>query len=166
MEVTLAQAYYPEKPILHRLMELYLFEFSRYTLDDIGPDGLYGYYYFDRYWTEPTRRPFLIRVGPKLAGFVLVRLEAESLLDPKNRANHIAEFFVLPNYRHKGVGTQAAFLAFDLFRGKWEVAQIPENALAVTFWRHVIAAYTGGRYVHYELDNERWQGTLQTFDNG
>ena len=43
---------------------------------------------------------------------------------------------------------------------------MPGNQAALAFWRRVIGAYTGGRFVEHELHDERWHGTLQCFDNG
>ncbi len=46
----------------------------------------------------------------------------------------------------RGIGRLAAFAAFDMFRGLWEVNEIPSNARAIAFWRSVISEYTSGRF--------------------
>jgi predicted acetyltransferase len=52
------------------------------------------------------------------------------------------EFFVMKKYRKSGVGKQTAFYLFDLFPGKWEVAQIKANIPARKFRMKVISDYT------------------------
>ena len=61
-----------EKEILKNLMEKYRYEFSQYDDLDTNNLGLYGYDYFDNYWTENNRFPFFIKVNNKLAGFIMI----------------------------------------------------------------------------------------------
>ena len=49
-------------------MELYQFETSVYENEDVGPLGLYPYRYFDHYWTEEGRHPFLVRCDALVEG--------------------------------------------------------------------------------------------------
>ena len=72
MELLVVEASLEQKPVLHRLMQLYLHDSSEFTGDDANPDGVFTYRYFDEYWREPDRFPFLIYCGANLAGFVLV----------------------------------------------------------------------------------------------
>ena len=48
-----------EKEILRNLMEKYRYEFSQYDNLDTNNFGLYGYDYFDYYWTENNRNAVL-----------------------------------------------------------------------------------------------------------
>jgi predicted acetyltransferase len=150
-----------DKSVLQNMLELYLYEFSVYENMDLNEHGLYGYEYLDHYWVEPGRFPFFIRVDGKLAGLVLVSRHA---FLPGNEQS-ISEFFVLRKYRRHGVGSQAARAIFDRFPGKWEVQQEQANEPAQHFWRQVIADYTGGNYNETLLDDERWKGPVQWFDN-
>jgi predicted acetyltransferase len=152
---------YEDKSVLQHLMELYLYDSSEYEDADLNEHGLYGYEYLDPYWTEKTRFPFFIRVDGKLGGFVLVSKHAYL---PGNEQS-ISEFFVLRKYRRRGVGRYAACAIFDRFPGKWEVQQELSNEPAHRFWRTIIAAYTGGAYQETALDDERWKGPVQWFDN-
>ena len=43
--------------------------------------------------------------------------------------------------------------------------QKDENARAIAFWRRVIDRYTGGRFEEDAIDDERWRGPVQRFDN-
>jgi predicted acetyltransferase len=160
-ELELTQATLAERQIVRNLMELYQYETSVYQDEDIGPLGLYLYRYFDHYWTEDGRHPFLIRVSGVLAGFVLVNQHAIVSKLPDTRV--IAEFFILAKFRRSGIGRLVATQLFDMFPGPWEVQEVGRNEAAVAFWRSVIGGYTGGRYHEEVLDNEDWTGPVQTF---
>jgi predicted acetyltransferase len=163
MDVELQPATQADRPVLRQLMELYRHDFSEWDGSDVDEQGFFGSPYLDRCWIEPAGHPFLIRADGKLAGFVL--LSRHSHLMPQSRAMAVAEFFVLRKHRRHGVGRRAAIAAFDRFPGAWEVAQMAENVGAQAFWREVIDSYTGGRYVETVLDDERWRGPIQSFDN-
>jgi predicted acetyltransferase len=75
----------------------------------------------------------------------------------------MTEFFVLRRFRRHGVGLAAAFAAFDLFKGAWEVRQREENVAATTFWRRAIGDYTGGNYEESRWDRSEWTERVQTF---
>ena len=126
-------------------------------------DGVFTYRYFDEYWREPDRFPFLIYCGANLAGFVLVNSHTVVLEQGTGRA--IAEFFVMRKYRRQGVGRRAAFYAFDRFPGLWEVREDTNNLAGQEFWRTIIAEYTGGEYSEKILNTPGWIGPIQTFDN-
>jgi predicted acetyltransferase len=131
------------------------------TGDDLPEDGFYTYEYFDRYWDEPGRFPFLIQVDGKVAGFVLARISRdEAGVD----THHIAEFFVMRKYRRQKVGQAAARMIFDAFPGAWRVSQIPENLPAQAFWRKVIGEYTQGKFAE-AIDPEDGD-IVQTFRSG
>jgi len=159
MKIQIDPAEKSEQSILENLMQLYLYDFSEIDGDDCNEQGLFEYEYLPRYWIEPERHPFLIRVDGKLAGFALVRQRTEAAEDLPPHA--VSEFFILRKYRRQGVGEWAAFELFDRFPGKWEVAEIPENVSAIRFWRKVIAAHTGGQYE--ETIDIDWGGPVQRF---
>ncbi len=160
MNIQVTPASVLERPILRHLMELYQYDFSEFDATDHGPHGLYDYPYLDHYWVEPERSPFLVCVGGKLAGFVLV---ARYNYLTGCRDNWVmAEFFILRKYRRQGIGEHVAGYIFDQFPGPWQVAQIDENPVAIAFWRKVIQRYTGGGYVEY---HEGLRGPVQAFSS-
>lgn len=129
------------------MMELYNYDFSEFSFDDINEYGYFGYPRIDDYWNEEGRYPYFIRVDGKLAGLVLVRscCEYSTMSNPHN----IAEFFVMKKYRHKGIGRAAAFKVFDMFSGGWEVSQWSNNKPAQNFWRKVISEYSNDNYSYF-----------------
>lgn len=151
------------KTIIERLMQLYLYDFNIYYNDDVNSLGLFTYAKLDSYWGEEGKYPFLIYVDDKIAGFALV--SSHTYLQENKGGKSIAEFFVMPKYRRRGVGTYVAHKLFDMFPGKWEVSEINDNIPAIQFWRFAINKYTKGKYKETILDNEVWSGPIQSFDN-
>lgn len=148
-----------DKPVLAAVMQLYLYDSSDYTGDRLDDDGRYHYHYFDLYWTEEGRFPFLIRVDGQIAGLALVR----SLAQDSVPLYQMAEFFVMRPHQGQGVGRAAAVTLFDRFPGRWEVGQHTGNPAGTTFWRRVIATYTGGQYSETFQDNGEHHGPVQHF---
>ena len=147
MKIVIESIPVEQKPVLARMLELYQYDFTEFTSDDLNADGCFGYKYLDAYWIEEGRYPFFIRVDGRLAGFALVRSCAEynALEHPHN----IAEFFVMKKYRRCGIGKTAAMELFDRFPGGWEVSVLRNNLPAKRFWEAAVAAYTGGRYAAF-----------------
>jgi predicted acetyltransferase len=57
-----------DKPIIERMIQLYLHDMTEFNPFPIGRDGLYEYDYLDRFW----QRPFVLYNDGELAGFALV----------------------------------------------------------------------------------------------
>jgi predicted acetyltransferase len=164
MLAVLAPAERHELPVLANLFQYYHYDFAEILGGHpVGDDGRFGVPALEPYWTDPWRHPFLLRVDGHPAGFALVHRRSRLTGDPDTW--DVAEFFVMRPYRRRGVGAQAAVDLFDRFRGRWEVRQIRANAAATSFWRRVIGQYTGGRYTEELLDDDRWRGPVQRFDN-
>ncbi len=166
--VAVQQASVEERPIVEKLLQLYLYDFSEIMGFNPGPDGVYGYrsysgYGLSAYWEEPTRTAFLVRADGQLAGFVLVN--RYTFRWPEGEASSIAEFFVMRRWRRQRVGQRAAVAVFDAFPGKWEVAQEGPNTAAQAFWRKTIGEYTKGVFEETVYDDDRWRGPAQHFDN-
>lgn len=118
MNVELVSARPDDAPVLSRLFQLYVYDFSEILELESRDDGLFEFGKPEGYWNAPRYVAFLIRVGSHLAGFAIVdsesRLTHEALWD-------VNQFFVLRRYRRAGVGARAAMALFDRFRGRWEV---------------------------------------------
>lgn len=159
VRITVRSATRSDKSLLRRLMELYLYDFSEFTEEDVNEHGLYGYEYLDHYWTQTERHPFLIYVDDQTAGFALVRTLR---LETGEVIHSVAEFFIMRKYRGQGVGREVAYRLFDRFPGRWRVGQRRANRGAQIFWRKVIGEYTGGEFE--ESTHPRWDGPMQTFE--
>jgi ribosomal protein S18 acetylase RimI-like enzyme len=110
-----------DRELLWQLLADYLHEFDGRTTP---------YPYFDAYWTEPERLPFLITTDDAFAGFCLVR--------GVKGAWQIAEFSVLPELRRSGIGREAteelAARARAAGASHLEAKVHPDNREALPFW--------------------------------
>jgi predicted acetyltransferase len=125
-----------EKPLLASMLESHLVELE-------APKT---YPYFEDYWSEPTRHPFIIRCADQVAGFAFVRrLQCENALE-------MAEFYIAPKFRRSGVGRAAATTIFAEFPGQWRIAVLAPNTIGALFWSSVVPSKApplieGGRMV-------------------
>ena len=127
--VAVVPATFADKALIQHLLQLYIYDFSMFTDEDVDEHGLFGYRFLDHYWTDPDRHPFLIRHNDLIAGFAFVR---------SGPPFDMAEFFVLRKYRRQSVGLHAARALFAMFPGEWQVRQLEANAAAIAFWRAAI----------------------------
>lgn len=139
MTIELCPASRHDEPVLQRLLELYSHELSDVADLPIGPDGLYGYRPLPKYWTEPERHPYLLRVDDELAGFVLVRQGSE--VTGATDVWDMAEFFVLRRHRRHGLGVAAAHAAWQRHPGRWEIRVMEHNTAALGFWQRAVETY-------------------------
>ena len=160
MEIDLQPASINDKPVLRNLLELYQYDFSEYENSDVDIHGLYGYRSLDHYWTDPGRYAFLVRVDGVLAGFAMVRDIHDN---PGSPTHSIAEFFVMRKYRCHGVGSEVARRLFDLFPGRWRIAQEEENLPAQAFWRKVVSEYTHANFEEMRQRDAEWVGVVLLF---
>jgi predicted acetyltransferase len=89
----------------------------------------------------------LIRQDGWPVGFALVRRSPPEL-------RTVAEYYLAPAQRRRGLGRAAATLLFDRFGGEWQVATLQRHPLAVRFWRETVRRYTGGRHQETLVDGE------------
>jgi len=151
-------------PILANLLELYAHDFSEFRNLEIGEDGRFGYNPLPEYWSEPGRHPFLIRIGGKLAGLVLVT--RGSGISGNGAVWDMAEFFVMRGFRRRGMGTRAAHEVWKSLPGMWEVRVMQANVPALHFWAGAISTFAGAliRPVEIEKAGERW--SYFSFESG
>jgi predicted acetyltransferase len=120
-----------DRELLRRLLADYLYEFDGTTTP---------YPYFNSYWEQPERLPFLMVADDEVAGFCLIRL-----LDG---GWHVAEFFVLPEKRRDGVGRSAVEELAEKARGAGAThlaAKVhPDNRNGLSFWLAVGFEITDG----------------------
>lgn len=146
-----------QESILANLLELYIHDFSEFHSCELGEDGRFGYTKLSLYWNVPGRRPFLVRVDGKLAGFALVASGPD--VSGRQRVWDMAEFFVLRQYRRRGLGTNVAHMIWKQFPGPWEVRVMRANVPAQRFWENAISKFTGdaSRTLHIEREDGVWQ---------
>ncbi|MEQ7123126.1 GNAT family N-acetyltransferase [Actinopolymorpha sp. B11F2] len=136
-EVRLVAVREGHKPVLDRLLQLYLYDFSEIRTLELTPHGTYPYRYLDHYFVEAGRHASFIVAGDRIAGFALMRR-----LD--DGTNQVAEFFVLRAHRRHGVGRAAARALLRRFPGRWCLEFDHANAAAGQFWPAVVAEVADG----------------------
>lgn len=147
-------------PVVHNLVSLYIHDMSEFMGWPCLPSGSFeGCQEFFEDWQAKRNKPFIIKVGGELAGFAGVKT---GQADASNQ-----EFFILRNFRRRGIGRKVAVRLFEQFRGKWVVQQLALNLTAVRFWRAVVSQYTGGKFTESSGETSPW-GEMNTirFSNG
>ena len=165
---TVTTATHAEKPVIGRLLQLYLHDFSGLAGAAgpnglIGDDGVFSYEHFDSYWEDADREALLFRVGHRLVGFALVNGWSASGMEMDRG---IAEFFVLRKYRRTGPGTHAASEIVRRDRAVREIAVADYNPPAQGFWRAAAPSMTGYTYRKIEGDGQRWSGPIWRLEPG
>jgi predicted acetyltransferase len=164
MQIELVEVTSAHAPVLDALLELYQYDFTEFTGEDVGDDGRFGNDMVARYCGgDPVRIGFLLRIDGKWAGLTLLHRGAFLVDDPD--CMDIVEFFVMRRYRRSGAGEALARAVFDRFPGRWEVREIANNLPAQAFWCTIIGRYTGGRFEERTWDDETWRGPVQFFDS-
>ncbi|MFB9951980.1 GNAT family N-acetyltransferase [Rhizobium puerariae] len=146
MNVGIEPASAGDRPYLRDLLSRHLEELSRYGNVDLN------YRYFDAYWKEPEGRwPYLIRENSRPTGFAFV-----NTWSPSGRGTDfsIAEFYVVPDARMRGIGRGAARALLRTRSGIWEVNVMTLNATAQKFWPRALDAAGAKDMERIEVDRE------------
>ena len=156
-DIEVAPATRSDQSVIANLFELYAYDFSEFYDLELGPDGRFGYEPLPLYWSEAGRHPFLVKIGGKLAGFVLVKQGSDISRNPA--AWDLAEFFVARGFRRRGAGTRIAREIWKRFPGEWEVRVLEQNVGGNSFWPHAIQSFLGEPVAptNAEKDGERWK---------
>ncbi|EKD75688.1 MAG: Acetyltransferase, GNAT family protein [uncultured bacterium] len=149
---------------LRRLLQLYQHDWSEITGEGhISNKGLYTHINLNKFWKYPKSQAFIIKVSGEIAGFVMIK--KHSYLINEKPSMVIDEFFVLRNFRKQKIGTEAAMRIFNLFPGRWQVAEMHVNKRAQKFWNKIISIYTGNNYKETIENSKLWRGPVQIFNS-
>ena len=140
MSIEILKVNKKDKDIIANLMQFYQYDFTDFGGEHLGERAKFTYKYFDCYWEDSDRHPFLILYDKQIAGFSFVN--EYSHLGYEN-AHSIAEFFILRYFRKKGIGFQAAKKIIEKFPGKWEISQTEKNVNAQKFWLKFVRSLKG-----------------------
>ncbi|REE94614.1 putative acetyltransferase [Paenibacillus taihuensis] len=152
-----------QKQVLYNLYQLYQYDFSPYTGNDLGNSGAYELH-LEHFWEDARWNPFLIYFEGKIVGFLVVLFENYDV-DP-DPVHVIYDFMVLRKFRRYGFGREAAIQAFNLYKANWKVTQMSANEPAIHFWREVIKEYTGDRFTEeFREDLNKYVQSFSTKDS-
>lgn len=151
-----------------RSAQLWINSVYRDYVDDLAPGMLpelseVGYNPPDpcMQWVgDPNAHPLIILQHTTPVGFAIVaKVSPWPRLPPVDY--RMEDFFVVRACRRLGIGQSAVQLILSRFAGRWEISQYLRNAAAVSFWRRVVARYTGGNYQERIVNDE----VRQVFDS-
>lgn len=123
-----------EKALLFRLLQLYFFDSTRWSGEDLQEDGLYECgeagltIYFD---SDSGNRAYLLRVDGKPAGFALV----ETVPFEGREISEFADLFVLPKYRRLGLASAATTRIVINSAEPWLLAIFRSDGEAMRYWK-------------------------------
>lgn len=113
-----------------------------------------------RWFGDRNAFPLVILKTAERVGFAMVARTTPPP-DPPGVEYRMAEFFIVRTSRRLGVGRTAVNLILNRFAGRWEITEYLRNPDAVSFWRRVVAGYTGGSYQERVINGE----VRQVFDS-
>lgn len=155
-----------QEQTLENLYQLYDHDFADFLSQDrehcIQDDGRYPVNpWLPRYWSNPACAVYFIHVGGALAGFAL--LDRTSHVGDAVDVN-VSEFFVARPYRRGGVGSAALGALIAGHPGEWEIAMMPRNIPAQSFWPRAIAGAGITHVTRLQGDGVRWTGPVLRFN--
>ena len=125
-----------DKPLVSRLIQLYLYDLAAVVDFPIGADGVYEYEFLEAFW----HTPYLLQRDGELRGFALVKRGCP--LTDEEDCWFMAEFFVMRPYRRTGFGSRAVKEIFEAHPGRWHVPVLMENAPALNFWQKALEPFS------------------------
>lgn len=152
MNITLRKVTLEDKRVLWNLLQFALYDSSFYMENKLNKDATYKYSWFENYFTDNDRSAYIIQnENEDVLGFTMINSNLQVEHDVK--AQSVAEFLVLPQYRKQHIGKQVAFMLWDMYEGEWEVEPMEGNEGAYLFWERIIKEYSKENYRKYRLNN-------------
>ena len=121
---------------LRGLLDRYLEELSQHRAHPVGATTSRDYRDLDAYFTNASRIPYLLELGPQTVGFAFVQTP-ESTQTGRFRLD---EFFILASHRRRGLGCFAVDTLFRTHPGEWELQVMMANLGARAFWQRVVSS--------------------------
>lgn len=124
-----------QKELTKAYLNEYLTELSEYDQDiKFDDEGLPIYRWFDFYWNDKGRYPFLFYVDDDVAGIAFVRRLGENSYE-------IAEFYVVPKFRGSGNALWFAGEIANKLNGEISFSTRLVNKRAMGFWSKFASAF-------------------------
>lgn len=137
-----------DKPLIHALLQEYLRELSQYEDIPKNKSGQYEYPWLDFYWLDKDRYPYILRCNEKVAGFALVRKDINCY--------EMAEFYVLSEFRRRGLGTEFASVVIRKHPGRWHIGYNMNNISGHRFWKNIVSKLVN-QFVNKQADEDNRQ---------
>ncbi len=123
----------------------YLAELARFNGAQPNRRGRYEYQYFNLYWRDPARQPYFIHADGRRAGLVLLRELPAGTGSYDSPSLQLAELYVFPPHRRRGVARAAVRLAAGIAERNrlpltWSAYM--NNAAAVALYQAVLREFS------------------------
>ncbi|MEM7080044.1 MAG: GNAT family N-acetyltransferase [Pseudomonadota bacterium] len=129
------------EPVLHNLVNHYLYDMAEWFEFDSEPDATYTFD-LEPFW-RTDHAVYLAYVGELPVGFALLAPGERFIGKP---GWDLEEFFVLRRYRRSHIGHELAAYVWRAHPGEWIVRVFLGNRTALPFWHRCIKTFAGGRY--------------------
>jgi len=136
-----------DKSVLDQLLQQYLHELTQFEKIPVNEAGQYLYPYLDLFWRESGRYPYLFYHDHTEAGFALVRSE--------DYYYSMAEYTILTQFRHQGLGTIFATEIIHRHRGRWHIEYNMRNIAGCRFWNNLVNRLVQEDYIKVPAENGR-----------
>ena len=120
-----------ERELLWALLQEELEELLPYYPEELDDRGQVPYPWFEAYFSEETRSALLIQQGAAIVGFALIN-DYSCLGEALDHS--LAEFYIRPAFRRRGLGREAVAAIFRRYPGRWELKFHRENRAAEALW--------------------------------
>jgi predicted acetyltransferase len=147
MDYSIRPAKINEKKVIFALLQPYLNELLRFPdehADYKDENGIYLYPYLNAYWQEKERYPYLLHDNDKIAGFALVRKDGDHW--------ELAEFYVKPLFRRRGLAAACAADIFLRHPGTWKIGFNKHNQPSRSLWQKLAKNLSNGDFEQGETD--------------
>ena len=154
MSLKIYLALFEEKNKIYKALIKYSNELKQFLENPTGE--IASEVYFNYYWTESDRFPFVAFIDDELIGFCLLRGE--------EKYYRIAEFYIKPKFRCLGYGKKLLNFTIEFCKKQGIHSSIIANSLvknlgANNFW--ITNGFISLKEVIYE--NERYYSNLKEF---
>jgi len=119
-----------DEPVLANLFQLYFHDFSDWSGEDVDEQGLFDAWDAEAF-ADPDNAAYLLRVGERLAGFLIV----EQVETPRGPMTEFADLFILRKYRRAGLALEVVRRVMLGAGHPWLVAVFREDVKALAFWK-------------------------------
>lgn len=153
MDLHIEKASADRKEVLKNLMSLYLHDLSEFVgnIDLNSNNGLYEFDVFEWFFEKEGLTPFFIQLDRDPIGFIL--LQSGPYSNQEHADYVLNSFFILKKYRRKGLGKQACNQFFEIYPGRYAIAQASTNIPAIKFWKNVYESNDITTYEKEEVED-------------
>ncbi|WP_211748630.1 GNAT family N-acetyltransferase [Paenibacillus sp. Marseille-Q4541] len=136
-----------QKETFLNLYNLYLYDLSEFTGEDITEEGTFDPTNTYLYLEKKELHPYFISYEGKIIGFILV---CSPPYVPEGIDYAIQELFIIKKYRGMKLAAEAVHWVLEQFQGKFKVEQLSGNQAAVRFWKK----YYEVNGIHYSEEED------------